>query len=188
MIKIRIAASHCLCDARNIWAMKPIPTVKLFGTFRHWASWENRWYHLNKHPSKIKLNLKKKKNIFYRKITQRYSKILKDQFLKKILLKRAKTCPLFCKTIGLNNFFYSNWTQFQVFKIAKFEFKVTVHYRLWVKCTPLWPLNAWNIWSSSHKVSFFCVYRAKFGRKRGASTFEINLHLIFIKSSNFSLM
>ena len=26
-----------------------------------------------------------------------------------------------------------NWTQFLVFKIAKFEFKVTVHYGLWEK-------------------------------------------------------
>ena len=28
----------------------------------------------------------------------------------------------------LKLFFYSNWNQFQVFKIAKFEIKVTVHY------------------------------------------------------------
>ena len=27
--------------------------------------------------------------------------------------------------------FYSNWKQFQVFKIAKIEFNVTVHYGLW---------------------------------------------------------
>ena len=26
--------------------------------------------------------------------------------------------------------------------IAKFEFKVTVHYSLWAKCTQLWPLNS----------------------------------------------
>ena len=26
-------------------------------------------------------------------------------------------------------------------KIAQFEFKVTVHYGLWAKCTQLWPLN-----------------------------------------------
>ena len=25
LIKIRIATSHCLCDARNIWAMKTHP-------------------------------------------------------------------------------------------------------------------------------------------------------------------
>ena len=27
----------------------------------------------------------------------------------------------------LKKFFYLNWKQFRVFKIAKFEFKVTVH-------------------------------------------------------------
>ena len=47
----------------------------------------------------------------------------------------------FCKTIGSNIFFYSNWKQFQVLKISKFEFKVTIHYRLWAKCTQLWPLK-----------------------------------------------
>ena len=52
----------------------------------------------------------------------------------------------FHKTIGSNN--YSNWKQFQVFKIAKFEFKVTLHCGLWKKKTnkqkqntQLWPLK-----------------------------------------------
>ena len=56
-----------------------------------------------------------------------------------MLLKRAKTRRrrLFFSTL----FFYSNWKQFQVVKIAKFEFKVTVHYDLWAKCTQLWPLK-----------------------------------------------
>ena len=45
------------------------------------------------------------------------------------------------KTIGSNNLFYSNWKQFQIFKMGKFEFKVTVHYSLWAKCTQLWPLK-----------------------------------------------
>ena len=35
-------------------------------------------------------------------------------------------------------FFYSNWKQFREFEIPKFEFKVTVHYGLWTKCTQLW--------------------------------------------------
>ena len=35
----------------------------------------------------------------------------------------------------------SFFKQFQGFKQAKFEFKVTVHYSLWVKCTQLWPLK-----------------------------------------------
>ena len=29
-----------------------------------------------------------------------------------------------------------------MFKIAKFEFKVTVRYSLWAKCTQLWPLKS----------------------------------------------
>ena len=68
---------------------------------------------------------------FYRKITLA---LLKDRFLKKMLLIREKSVSFFfCKTIGSNNFFYCNWKLFQVFKIAKFEFKVTVHYSLWAK-------------------------------------------------------
>ena len=39
----------------------------------------------------------------------------------------------FRKTISLNNSFSLNWRQFQVFKIAKFEFNVKVHYTE-VKC------------------------------------------------------
>ena len=37
------------------------------------------------------------------------------------------------KVIGSNNSFYSNWKQCQVFKIKKFEFKVTVHYMTYGK-------------------------------------------------------
>ena len=40
----------------------------------------------------------------------------------------------------LKEFFYCNLKQFQIFKIAKFEFKVTVHYGLWANsssCVPL---------------------------------------------------
>ena len=40
--------------------------------------------------------------------------------------------PFFRKTIGSNNSFtLMENNKFQVFKIAKFEFKVTVHYGLW---------------------------------------------------------
>ena len=55
------------------------------------------------------------------------------RFLKKMLLKRVKIRRLF---------FYPNWKQFLVFKIAKFEFMETVHYynSLWAKCTQLWTL------------------------------------------------
>ena len=63
--------------------------------------------------------------------------LLKDRFLKKMLLQWAKTCRLFLQNYRL---FYSNWKQFQFFKIEKFEFKVTVHYGLSAICTQLWPL------------------------------------------------
>ena len=43
--------------------------------------------------------------------------------------KKSKTRRLFFAKLGLK-FFYSNWKQFQVFKIVKFEFKVTRHYGL----------------------------------------------------------
>ena len=67
-----------------------------------------------------------------RLLPQIHLALLKDRFLKKMLLKRAKTHWLF----------YSNWKQFQVFKTARFEFMVTVHYySLWAKCTQLWPLK-----------------------------------------------
>ena len=51
---------------------------------------------------------------------------------------------VFLKTIGSNNHFTpnSNWKQFQVFKIAKFEVNVTVYYILRAKCTQLWPLKS----------------------------------------------
>ena len=51
-----------------------------------------------------------------------------------MLLKRAKTSRLFfSQNYRLKKSFYSNWKQFQVFKIAKLEFKVTLHYGLWTK-------------------------------------------------------
>ena len=46
-----------------------------------------------------------------------------------MFLKRPKIrySFFFHKTIGSNNSLIFNWKQFQVFKIAKFEFKETVH-------------------------------------------------------------
>ena len=52
----------------------------------------------------------------------------------------------------LKYFFYSNWKQFQVFKIAKFEFNVTVHCSLWTKCTQLWPLASQQVWTGHADV------------------------------------
>ena len=55
--------------------------------------------------------------------------------------KRKTFLPFLRKTIGLNNFFTLIESKFQVSKIAKFEFKVTVHYGLLAKSTQLWPHN-----------------------------------------------
>ena len=56
--------------------------------------------------------------------------------------KKSKNQSAFVrKTIGSNIFFYSNWKQVQVFKIAKFELNVTIEYGLRAKCTQLWPLK-----------------------------------------------
>ena len=59
---------------------------------------------------------------------QNHLTLLKNQFLKKSIQKRLKSkhpSPFLYKTTGSNNSnwkqFYSNWEQFQVFKIAKFE-------------------------------------------------------------------
>ena len=54
--------------------------------------------------------------------------LLKDRFLKKMLLKRAKLRRIFFAKLQAQIIliYYSNWKQFQVFKIGKFEFKVTV--------------------------------------------------------------
>ena len=49
--------------------------------------------------------------------------------------KSKNPLPFFSKTIGSSNSF--TLEQFQVFKIAKFEFKVTVHYSLRAKCIQL---------------------------------------------------
>ena len=67
----------------------------------------------------------------------------------------------FRKTIGSNNSFTrikktkQNKTK-QVFKIAKFEFKVTAHCSLWAKCTQMWPLKCTFLHYSCHdSKSFF---------------------------------
>ena len=71
-----------------------------------------------------------------------YLALLKDRFLKKILSKRTRTRCFSPQNYGLKWFVYSNWKQFQtLYKTAKFEFKVTVHYDLWVKYMQLWLLK-----------------------------------------------
>ena len=66
--------------------------------------------------------------------------LLKDRFLKKMLLKEQKPVAFFSQDCRLKNFFYSNWKQFQAFKITNFDLKITVHYGLWAKCTSCDPL------------------------------------------------
>ena len=64
---------------------------------------------------------------------------------------------------------YSNWKQFQVFKIAKSKFKVTVHYySLWAKCTQLWPLKkqVYSRYSTSLKRTILAISAIK-QNKRG---------------------
>ena len=64
---------------------------------------------------------------------QNHLTLLKDRFLKKMLSKRAKTRRFFRKHMGSNNSLtkFYKFKKIQVFKIAKFEFKATVHYGLW---------------------------------------------------------
>ena len=58
---------------------------------------------------------------------------------------QTELTPVFSlKNNWLKWLFYSNWKQFQAFKIVLFEFKITVHYGLWAKCIRLWPLNEVN--------------------------------------------
>ena len=75
---------------------------------------------------------------FYHKFTRRYSKI---GFSRKYF-KRAKTCRLFVlfcfsQNNTLKYFFNSKWKQVQVFKIAKFEFKVWLMGKNAPSCDPL---------------------------------------------------
>ena len=64
----------------------------------------------------------------------------------------------------LKSFFYSNWKQFHVFKIVKFESKVTVHYDLWAKCTQLDPfyknLHQDHTWGGSGLCLWAVVQRS----------------------------
>ena len=54
--------------------------------------------------------------------------LFKDQFLKKTPLNRAKSVAFFGIIIGSNNSFTLIKKQFQVFKIATYEFKYTMAY------------------------------------------------------------
>ena len=117
---------------------------------------------------------------FYRKIT--YSVTQKSIFQENAFKKAKARRPFFCKAMGSNNSFTLIENNFVLlffffffffFKIAKFEFKVPVHYySLWVKCTQLWPLNStwrkkglsefWKIALQFHNVyvSFYCRGRS----------------------------
>ena len=78
--------------------------------------------------------------IFYCKITS----ITQRSVSQEKCYKKSKSPSFFCKNIGSSNSFTLIKTNFRFFKIARFEFKVTVHCSLWAKCTQLWPLNKHN--------------------------------------------
>ena len=61
----------------------------------------------------------------------------RSDFQDKAFKKSKNLLPFFRKTIGSNNSFSLIENIIRFFKIAKFEFKVTVHYGLWTKDTQL---------------------------------------------------
>ena len=97
-------------------------------------SWKNQYFANNcliKFESensfaRIQLQLSSSKQIPYlsNRFLVKYSfsvpnlLFLKDRFLKKLFLKRAKPVAFYSQNYRLNSFFYSNWKQFQVFKRA----------------------------------------------------------------------
>ena len=100
-------------------------------------------------------------------LLENYLPLFKGRFLKKILIKEfiskskrkgdgfKNPSPFFHETIGSDNYFTLIKNN-QVFKIAKFEFKVTVQYGLSAKSIQLWPLksNSTNIcWLGNHLYS-----------------------------------
>ena len=72
-------------------------------------------------------------------------------------IKKSKNTSTFSpfKTIASNNSFIFFLKQFQVFKRAKFEFKVTVYYGRWGKSTHVWLLNYTILRSAPTK----CVHK-----------------------------
>ena len=107
--------------------------------------------------------------------------LLKDQFLfEKMFLKRAKI--KYC--------FYLNWKQFQIFKIAVFEFKETIHCVLWEKapsCIPLKKLEEMKQRKASVKINtqiniFFLITISSCECKKVAT--DILAKLFFIVNRN----
>ena len=54
--------------------------------------------------------------------------LLKNRFLKNLLIKRDKPVPFPSQNCRFRWFLHSNWRQFQVFKITEFEFKISTLY------------------------------------------------------------
>ena len=104
--------------------------------------------------------------------------ILTDGYLKKMLLQRAKIRRLFFpQNYGLKSLFYSNWKQFQVFKIAN-----------WIQGnSTLWSMG---IKHPGHCLSFDLVhFAAKSVTKilRGKDNpFLLFFHVSIVKHSIFS--
>ena len=70
------------------------------------------------------------------------------------MFKKSKNRSLFSQDCRLKYFFYFNWKHFQLFKIAQFEFKVTVIYGLWEHTQLLTPLHTRVSKSSMQIIQF----------------------------------
>ena len=81
--------------------------------------------------------------------------------------KKSKNQSLFCrKTICSNNSFTLIENNFRFFKIAKFEFKVKVHYNLWQNAPSCDPLNCFFFLSSRRKLQQLTVVEEDKGSTR----------------------
>ena len=81
--------------------------------------------------------------LFFSVLTSKSPGITQTSIVEENSLINKKSPPSFAK-FKVQYFLYSYW-KFQVFKIAKFEFQVTVHCGRWIKCYQLWALNVLKI-------------------------------------------
>ena len=96
------------------------------------------WIHCTHFPSKFCVFSAKSWSITQRSVSRENA-----------YKKSYNPLPFLCKTIDSNNSFTLIESKFQVFKLAKLEFKVPVHYGLWAKYIHLWPRKL--LTSQGHK-------------------------------------
>ena len=77
----------------------------------------------------------------FRPIVKSHSVIDRSVFLEIVLIKSKNPQPFLGKSKGSNYSFTLIENKFRFFKIASFEFNVTIHYGLWAKCIQLWSLK-----------------------------------------------